>query len=358
MAHWRLLLVILLGWPWLAGAGVTALPPGARLIAADQAGPASAAVAAGLAPVRAELARGDAAAAMALLHAIEDPLRREAIAVAAIDELQTLPATPAADEFLAQLALEPVLVYRRHEETLGNWFVPVYDVPGRAQSARRLLARLAARDRLLPALRAGDPAALRSKSSDVAVLAAAIEQLTPEQADRLLQRAVREGGELPSAAWAALAWRAPSPLALDAVIRRADPVDALPLLQQLPPRLKAAQALPWLEQALQRPEYRSVAVSGIGVLAASDAGAEARLVELLGAADPDIGTSAAAALARLDVPDRLQRIDALLERKSGVALARLALALRLEDSPGARARLERLAQDARLPAALRKELQR
>jgi hypothetical protein len=359
MTRWRMLLVGLLWWPALVSAGVREVPPGARLIAPDHPAPEPARVAGELAGVRAALARGEVASALARLHAIGDAVEREATAVAAIDELQTLPPTAASDEFLAKLAQEPVRLYRRHEETAGDWFLPLYDVPGRAASARRVLALLGARDRLLPALRAGEIAPLLDKANDAAVLSAAIERLSPAEADRLVQRVAREGRGISGPAWAALAWRAPSPQALDAVLDRIPPELALPLLQQLPARLEKGRALPWLERALERSEYRSAAVAAIGGLAAHDPQAEARLVELLGSADPELGTSAAAAMARLDVPDRLARIDTLLAtRKDRAVLARLALALRLEDSPGARDRLAKLAHDERLPADLRKELQR
>jgi hypothetical protein len=356
MSHRTLLLAGALSLFSPAWAAVTSLPPGARLVDDAAAAPDAARVAADAAPVLAAVRRGEGDAAVRLLRALDDPWRFEAAASLAIEQMQIQAPSAAAEQLLAALAREPVRLYRRHDETAGDWFVPLYDIPKRAASARTLLARIAARDALLPALRAGKAVALAG-TKDPAVLAAALEALTPVEAKMLAAAALSQPAVVPPSAWSLLARKAPTPALLDMALQRAPEAEFLPLLQELPQRIEAGQALDWLDRAAARPAYLSAVAAALGRLAPRSAAAEAKLIALLG--DAQAGPSAAAALARLDVPDRVGRIDAALAKASDPSVvARLALALRLEGSPAANERLRRLQGDPRLPDATRQELQR
>lgn len=345
--------------PLAVGAGVTRIPAGASLVQPEALRINAAQVAADAAPVLASLARGDAARALALLRALPDAASFESTASHVIEQLQQRPATPATDVLLEALANEPIRLYQRHDETAGNWFVPVFDVPGRAQSARRLHARVLERDRLLPKLRQGDVRPLSVGASDPAALVAALELLTPTEAARLVARARPKGAALAPGAWSALARRAPEPDTLDAVLQFERPAEALALLQQLSGSLPPETTLAWLERALGYADYRSASVAAIGREAARSPLALQKLGELLGAADATTGASAAAALAQLPAALRLAEYDRVLAKsRDPKVLARIALALRLDDSPPARERLQRLSDDPRLSETVRKELQR
>jgi hypothetical protein len=357
LRRWILVASMLSCHAVLAGVGV--LPEGALLVSPESLKIPSTLVAADAGAVVAHVLRGENEAALGRLRAVRDPVHFEAAAVAVIDELQRRPPSTAADRLLAALAQEPVRVFRRHDETAGDWFLPLFDVPGRAQSARTQLARVAARDRLLPKLRRGETRFLVAGASDPAALVAALEQLTAVEAGTLAARVLHDGDTLAPGAWSALARRSPEPDTLDAVLRFEHSAETLALLQQLPATLPSASAYAWLDRALAFGDYRSAAVAGIGREAARSPVASRKLVELLGATDSTTGASAAAALARLPAGQRLAEYDRILAKsRDATLLARLALALRLDDTPPARERLQRLKNDSRLPGPVRAELQR
>jgi hypothetical protein len=75
--------------------------------------------------------------------------------------------------------------------------------------------------------------------------------------------------------------------------------------------------------------------------------------------DATFGASAAAALAQREGDALVAQVDALAgPEASAQQLQHLALALRLIGTPSAREKLRRLAEDPRLPAHVRTELQR
>lgn len=348
--------LLLLSQATIAAVGV--LPEGAQLVVPDRLAIPRAQVAADASAVVAFVLRGQSDAALQRLRGIHDPLRFEAASTAVIDQLQQQPPGAAADSVLAALAQEPVRLYRRHEETAGDWFVPLFDVPGRAASARVLLARIGERDRLVPKLRRGDPRPLLAAEADPAALVAAIDLLAEHEAAALASEALDGAGELAPGAWSALARRSPRPATLDAVLRFERPDQAVALLQQLPATLSPSAAMAWLGQALEFDAYRSTAVAAIGREAARSPVAEAKLGELLAAADGVTGASAAAALARLPAGLRAAQYDRLLAKGGDPRLlARVVLALRLDDTPAARERLQRVKDDPRLPDSVRAELQ-
>jgi hypothetical protein len=347
-------LASLAGSSW---AGTAKLPPDAVLIGEDTAKTAPARLAIDAADIVGRVHRNDAQGAYARLAAIDDPLQFELTAARAIDALQAQPAG-AVDAFLALLEAAPVRVFRRHEETAADWFLPVFDIPVRAASARRVIARVQARDATLADLRRdGVPALSTAKSAqDSQAIADAIELADDALVADLSSAALRGDVELSSAAWAALARRSSQAEVLVAVLKKAEPVDVLPLFEHLPKRLPDDVALAWLGEASGDPRYASAAVMAMGALAANS---DAALRELEKRLDtPDTGASAAAALAQLDRADRLARLDRLIANAdSPVALTNLALALRLDGSDAALKRLDSLRSHPRLPAAAKAELQ-
>ena len=341
-------------WP-LAAVATSTLPPHAVVVTSDTWPAANVRAQAPANEALAHIAAGDAKLALQRLRAESDPVRFEAAAAQVVDALQAGSPSSAGDQVLAALEREPVRVFQRHEETAADWFLPVFNVPARAASARELIAFAQQRDALRAKLER-DPDTLASAPTP-AVLSAAIEGLTPKAVEALATAALRDPERLPSAAWAALARRQPSQDVLDASLHHAQPVDVLPLLQDLPERVDPERALAWLKRAAQTPQLASGAVLGLGRLVPRLPKAETELAAHLG--DPLTGASAAAALAQMQDEDRLERIGAWVKRAQTPAqLNDLALALRLEGSPDALRRLQRLAADPRVSESLRKELQR
>lgn len=343
-----------LAWGGGVAAATATLPPDAVLL-----GPGEAALndkAMTLAStVLEDLAQDDAEQARSRLRAVDDPVEFEAAAAQVIQVLQAQAPSTAGEALLRWLEHAPTRVYRRHEETAADWFQPVFDLPGRAASARRLHVFAAARDQWVAALEASPDAVARVP--DPGLLGAAIERLSEAASERLARAASRGGMELPGPAWAALARRHPRADVLASSLREAPPLDLLPVFDAVTTQAEPKVALEWLTEAARRPELASAAVLGLGRLAARMPDAEAALAAHLG--DPETGASAAAAFAQLDLPDRLARIDSWLGRaQTSGQVNDLALALRLEGSPAARRRLQALADDPRLGLAQRKELQR
>lgn len=348
--------MVALAWPVAASSATAVLPPGAVLAQPERWAATEVITRRVAARVLDALNRGDVDAALAQLHAQSDAMVAEAVAAQVIDTLQAQDSPSAATEqWLAVMEREPVRVFQRHEETAANWFQPVFDVPGRAASARLLFANAARRDQLLAKLEL-DPRAA-SEAKDAAILAAAIEKLSRAALQALRDAALHRDLDLPSVAWTTLARQLPDQALLDAALRRADALDALPLLQDLSTLVTPTQALDCLKHAAQQPALTSAAVLGMGRLVPQLPAAETELAAYLG--DAASGASAAAALAQLAVPDRLKRIEGWIARAERPAQVNdLALALRLEGSAAARERLRALAQDPRLDASLRAELQR
>jgi hypothetical protein len=339
-----------------AFAATSRIPDGAMLVGPESWQPA-ADVGTRADAILAAIARDEAESALAQLHALPDPLRFEPVAARVIDALTSASPTRAARRVLDALAREPVRLYRRHEETAGDWFVPLYDVPGRADAALRALDFIAARERITTRLRIAPDEVLDGAAQAPLVLADAIARSDDATVAAFAAAALARDAGVPGVVWAALARRRPQPDVLQATLRHAEPLHLLPLLQELPPRLAPADALAWLEPALQRDEYASAALLALGQLAPRSPAADVMLLKRLGSARD--GASVAAALARDSRPDRVARIDALLAKpQASAVVADLALALKLEGSDAAKARLHRLLQDPRLPPRAKAELQR
>ncbi|MGH8496390.1 MAG: hypothetical protein ACREVN_09675 [Gammaproteobacteria bacterium] len=155
-------------------------------------------------------------------------------------------------------------------------------------------------------------------------------------------------------------------LALPVTLRLEDPElaaalllhgDATLLVHALPRiamALGAADALTIYESALARDDIASAVMFEIGRLAAKDGRAVDVLFEFLD--DPDVGGSAAAALARLDDPHIALDLGRRLEGGgSGLPERRALLALRLSDTDAARDALDRFMRSSTASAELQHE---
>lgn len=306
----------------------------------------------------AALAAGDGDAAWQALDRAADVIAFEQAAAAVIDTLMLQTNSMAVDQLLARLEQVPRRVFVQHEESAADWYLPLYDIPGKAASARRVLAAAARRDELLQALEVDLPKAIRTHRDDAPGVIVDALRLAPAQTiERIAQHALKGTFELPSPAWAALVRRLPRRDVLDAALVRAEPIDVLPLFAIVVAQADVDVALDWLQRAGSDPEYATVAVMSLGALAPRSPAAEHAVMMHLGRSDT--GAAAAAALAQWAVPDRVARIVAISKTtRTPAQLRDLALALRLEGSPAANDALQRLARDPRLPAAAARELQR
>lgn len=259
---------------------------------------------------------------------------------------------------LASLAGRVPLAWIRHEETRGDWFLPVVDPGAEAASALRLIGYEDARMAWLARFEADPQGTLRSGFADASHAMRAAEALTLAS-DASVAQAVQfhraRPGALPAGLVLALAQRMPAPDLFRDAFALADPARRVALVADVPGRLPPADAVVLLKEMAGTTDTGSAAVLALGRLA-GDAQVRDLLLDWLG--DPRLGASAASALARARGQGT---VDALVRhaRKSADpgAVRDVALSLRLIDSPAAREALAELAKDARLPAAARSELQ-
>jgi len=340
-----------------ADAGLPVVPPHARLVSPDQ---LARAVDARLVDrVAQALAAGRAGDAIAVLAAEPDPQAFELAASAMIDRLRASPPSAAGRAWLQWLAAEPVRLYQRHEETAGDWFVPALQVPMRAQGTLELWQHVERRDGWVQAFRTQPRAALRrldsADASDIDAAADAVSQLST--ADFAAVRVEFDRIDPAPALWLAAAQRAADPQAVRRLLDRGQPAQRLAALTLAVDTLGPAEAQTVLDLAAEQPALASAATLALARIAVEHPPALQRLQSRL--ADKALGSSAAAALARIPSPDRVERIESMLKSSTDARSAgNLVLALRLEDSADARAVLQRWAQDPRLPESLRRELQR
>lgn len=307
---------------------------------------------------REALAEGPAAA-LKVLDGIEDPLRHAHAAVALIAELQEGEGDPYSRAVLKQLTMTPLRVFRRHEETAADWFLPHVDVAGRARFALRLLDARADRQRWIGAWTVDPQAALAVlKQLDASSQHPALEALAAlprDTADRVLGSALKDPARQSPALWPALAAATGDAVAFGLAARHGSDAEVLGLLA-VRDRLPQAKAVGWLLALVERPSLASAALLALAEHA--DFGSEAwfRLIRALD--EPALAPSAAAALARRPHADRVPRIIELEAGGSSNRLFAVVLALRLDGSPEAIAALGGLREDPRLPAATRAELAR
>ena len=273
--------------------------------------------------------------------------------------------TEAGKAFLAQLAERPNLLWQRHEETAGDWFVPVVQPGPEAASALAVIGRERKRDAWLARLRSDPAEALGEIDTPDGLVAArdAVAIAAPADLERLESMHTRASAGLPVEVLAPLAARRGSAELYRDALRKASPQLAVLLVAEIPRSLPAAEAVPLLTAAAGNPAVGSVAVLALSEFA-QRSDVHERLLGWLD--DAALGASAASALVRaaeagaIDSATLVRQLGqrAAGAKSGGAAPASSVLALRLLDTPASRAALQRIAADPATPAALRAELQR
>lgn len=312
---------------------------------------------------RTALSLGDDAGALAALQGSGDALAFESTATELIAELvierNSGLEEAAAERLLQRLAVEPVRVFRRHEETAAHWFLPLFDVGAQARSAlatrehARNRAQWQARLEHAPAEALDALSLVDDGASDAA--AHAVAALSPGSAQALLAAARSMPQPPPSSLLRALAERLLVGEAFALAAQHASDADLLRLIPASA-ALSETEALRWLDGVGERPALASAALMALAPRAERGSVALERLLGML--AHPALGDSAAAALATRDAPDRVAVLEAAGGDASPLALVNIVLALRLIASAEADRVLAGLRHDARLPAATREELAR
>ncbi len=282
--------------------------------------------------------------------------------------LARLPPSPAARAAVARLAARTPTVYTRVDPDHGERATPLYDAGATARFVLRNWERSTARLAAAAGLAAGDTrlaSRFVGEASDAARAGAADAFRAAPRAEIAAQRPAVAGalaqGRRVDALALILAERLADPELFGLLFGYADEPHALAAVAAVPRALDAAAALDALELASRRADIASAAVLEAGRLAANDAAARRFLFEAL--ADPGIAPSAAAALGALGDPG----VSAEIGRRLAGARTEderrlLALALRLDATPAARAELERFARSGagspQLQAKMRRWLER
>lgn len=304
---------------------------------------------------------GGAKAALAELATLTEPLAFELAAARLVAVLQADEDSPPGRSVLLELTKVSTRVFRRHEETRADWFVPLVDVPGKAQFALRAWDTNAERRAWLADLTAGTNSAIRALSiataSSQPALLEAIAELAQARLDALSATMLLQPEAFASSVWAAIAARSQDKRVFAATLLRCDDRDLLALLPAVG-QLTASEAGGWLIQVSARPALTSAALLALAPLADQRSAALQHLV--LNLDGETHGASAATALGHRPQPDRLAFIEQLIAdpAASSRRLTSLALALRMDGSTQARVILVQLARDPRLPASVRAELLR
>lgn len=281
--------------------------------------------------------------------------------------LATLEPTARAQETVAALTRRAPVVYARIDPDHGERATPLFDAGATARFVLRTWRRQAARSAAVADLASG-------RTSVVTRFAAtgATQDSEPERAgigdafraataaELLAQRAAVEDAMARGRRVDELALVLAERLADAALFRLAfgyaDARVALAAVMLTAHSLDARTALTELALASRRSEIASAAMLAIGRLAESDGAARRHLFDSIEL--PDIGPSAAAALARLQDP----AVAAELGRRLGQANTEqsrrlLVLALRLDGSAAARAELRRFMKSRTGSGPLREEVQ-
>jgi hypothetical protein len=268
-----------------------------------------------------------------------------------LHQLAQLAPTREARASVTRLTLRAPIVFTRVDPEHGDRVTPLYDAGATARFVLRQWDRRAARDAAARELATGSARAVERHAarattdpSDPALAgiadafrAASPAQLAAQRAS--LVTALRQGRRI-DALVLILAERSADRELFDLLFDYADAPTALAAIAAARRVLDASSAFASLVRASQRADIASAAVLEVARLAAQDPAVRRFLFDAL--ADPGIAPAAAAALARLADP----AVTAELGRRLAAARTEeqrrvLALALKLDASPAARAELER-----------------
>ena len=267
---------------------------------------------------------------------------------------------------MARLSARRPTVYTRVDPDHGERATPLYDAGATARFVLRNWDRGAAREAARADLAAGTTAAVdrysargRIEGADPvragiadAFRAAPLAQLPAQRA--AISDSLARGGRVDELGLI-LAERLADRDLFVRVFETADEPVALDAVSSISRSLDAQSALSALVIASRREPIASAAVLEIGKLARNDGAARRFLFDSVSA--PDIGPSAAAALAALHDPAVSADLGRRLATAKSEELRRLlVLALRLDASTAARAELERFAKTDAGSAQLQKEV--
>lgn len=355
---------------------VLALAAGAQALAARVVDPASArraTTAPSVVAREAALASLEAAGRSAELAARLDVIARDATLSDVAQEwlldrglhaLARLDATPAARATVGRLVARAPVVYTRVEPEHGGRAIPLYDAGATArfvlQSWERREARaatsasLAARDARLVMRFAAEPSqAARAGAAD-AFREAPLADVAQQRA--AVAAALGQGLDVDALALV-LAARLADAALFALLVDHAGEREALAAVVAAPRALDPAAAMAVLARASRRADIASAAVLAAGGIARQDAAARGFLFDAL--SDPGIAPSAAAALGALGDPGVSAEIGRrLATARTDTERGVLLLTLRLDQSPAARAELERFARAATGSPQLRRKARR
>jgi SWI/SNF-related matrix-associated actin-dependent regulator 1 of chromatin subfamily A len=271
-----------------------------------------------------------------------------------LHELAQVTPTREARASVARLALRAPIVITRVDPDHGDRTTPLYDAGATARFVLRQWDRRAARDAAARELAAGSArpveryaARATADLSDPALagIADAFRAVPPAQfaAQRASLVTALGQGRCVDALALILAERSADRELFDLLFDYADEPTALAATAAARRALDPSSALGALERASRRADIASAAVLEAGRLAAHDPAARRFLFDALG--DPGVAPAAAAALARLEDPAVTAELgQRLAAARTDEERRILALALKLDASPAARAELERFSR--------------
>jgi hypothetical protein len=336
----------------VAGAATVVDPASARRAVTH---PAAAAVDAELASLAGSGRTSELAARLEVVAADRAmaAVAREWLVDRGLHRLAALDSSPPARAALRRLAGLAPTVFARIDPDHGDRPTPLYDAGATARFVLRAWDRRDARIAASRALAAGSTAPVArfasrpGEDASDPVRAGIAEAFRASDVRQLLvQRAavvdaLGRGNRVDGLALV-LAERLADAELYRLVVGHADEAAALAALPSAARRLDPRSAFDVLATASRRADIASAAVLALGKLAASEPAARAYLLDAVTA--PDIGPSAAAALAALADPTIPAALGGRLDSADSEAARRLlVLALRLDASPAARVELERFA---------------
>lgn len=283
-----------------------------------------------------------------------------------LHSLARLEPTPRSRETVQRLVSRAPVVYTRIDPDHGDRATPLYDAGATARFVLRNWERNAARSAAQADLAAGRASVIerfagRAGYGEQDAVRAGIADAFRTAASPLLSsqraaivEAIGRGRRVDELALIAAERLADTEL-FDLVFGLADAPIALAAVPAAPRALDPQTAFGRLAIASRRADIASAAVLEIGRLARNDAAARKFLFDALEA--PDIGPSAAAALAALRDPAVASQLGRRLAAARSEESRRLiVLALRLDTSAGSREELRRFAASKQGSAELQKEV--
>lgn len=290
------------------------------------------------------------------------PVAREWLLDRGLHALARRDPAPEVRAIVQQLASRPPEVFGRIDPDQGDRVTPLYDTGATARFVLRAWQRSEAR-----AAAAADLAAGRTELIERFAAAAggpvregiveAFELAPPARlaVQRNTVAAAMSAGIRADEIALVLARRLADFELAALVIGHADTPVALEALRLLPAAFDSQSAFRLLAEASRRADIASAATLAIGRAARHDATARSFLFEQMD--DPDLGASAAAAIAAIGDPASAAEIGRRLRSASSEMVRRhLVLALQLDGGTAARDELERFAATGRGSRQLRSEL--